>query len=359
MKKFRVMSMVLVLLMLVLSVTGCASESKPNTPSATTNTDAPNSNSEYNGPEVKMKVAFGASIEGKLGVSATHFKENVEKRTGGKVEVQIYPSSQLGSEREIAEGVSLGTVEVALTGMGTFATFYDKLQFANTPFLFDSREHSYNFYDGELMKQLNVEILDATGIKVMCYSENGLRTITNKTREIKKPEDLKGIKVRVQENPLHISMIQTLGGTATPINFSELYTALSQGTVDGQDNPISLTVEQGFYEVQKYMTTTFHTYDQIVFAASNDWFNSLDPSLQKILEEESILWQDDLRQLSIQFDEDGKEIMKEAGVTITELTPEERQAFKDQMKPAYDKARELVGNEFMEEVLAAIEEARP
>lgn len=361
MKHSKIAALLLTSAMTLGLLTACG-----GTPAASTPTPAPAGNdtpaapqgqSEYTGPKVTLKIGLGAASTGHSGIALQNYADRVEARTGGLVDVQCYPDSQLGSETEIAQGVALGTIEMAMPGMGTFATFYEKLQFANTPFLFNDREQSYAFYDGPFMQELNQEILGSTGVKVLCYGENGVRGLSNNTRAISAPADLKGMKLRVQENPLHLQLINLLGGSATPISFAELYTSLSQKTVDGQDNGIPLTVNNRFYEVQKYYTTLGHCIDQLAFVANDAWFNGLDPVLQTILIEEGEAWKWDIRQLSIDFDKSGIKTMEDAGCTVTQLTPEQLTAFQDLMGPAEETARGLVGSEFFDEVLAAVDAA--
>lgn len=364
MKKTRIFALLLTVSMTFGMLSACGGD-KPaanTSPAAPTDNGAPVSTapqgeSEYNGPKVTIKVGLGAASTGHSGIALQNFADRVEARTGGLVDVQCYPDSQLGTETEIAQGVALGTIEMAMPGMGTFATFYEKLQFANTPFLLDNREQSYAFYDGAFMQALNEEITQATGVKVLGYGENGVRGLSNNVREVHAPADLKGMKIRMQENPLHIQMMNLMGGSATPIAFAELYTSLSQKTVDGQDNGIPLTVNNRFYEVQKYYTTLGHCIDQLALIANDDWFSSLDPALQTILIEEGENWKWDIRQLSIDFDQSGIETMEAAGCVVTQLTPEEQQVFKDLMGPAEDTARGLVGSEFFDQVQAAVKDA--
>lgn len=367
MKKTNMISLLLATALLLGTLTACGDKPGAGTspapatstpPAATTTPDTtPDSNtgeSEYTGPSVIIKVGQGGSSTGHSGIALLNFESRVEARTGGLVDVQCYSDSQLGTEIEIAQGVALGTIEMAMPGMGTFATFYEKLQFANTPFLFSGREQSYAFYDGEFMQALNQEILDATGVHVLGYGENGVRGLSNNTREVHLPEDLAGLKIRVQENPLHLQLINLLGGSATPIAFAELYTSLSQKTVDGQDNGIPLTVNNRFYEVQKYYTTLGHCVDQLVLITNEDWFSALDPVLQNILIEEGENWKWDIRQLSIDFDKTGIQTMEDAGCTVTVLSDADKQPFMDLMGPAQDTARGLVGSDFFDEVMAAV-----
>ncbi len=364
MKKNKVLALLTVSAMMLGLLAACGGGSTatpaPQESNAPVESTAPvgGGESEYNGPKVVIKIAQGGSSTGHSGVALINFEERVEARTGGLVDVQCYADAQLGTELEIAQGVALGTIEMALPGVGTFANFYDKLMFCNMPFLLDNREQSYAFYDGEFMQNLNDEVLAATGMRVLGWGENGARGLSNSVREIKTPEDLKGLKIRVQENPVHIAMINALGGSATPISFPELYTSLSQKTVDGQDNGIPLTVNNAFYEVQKYYTTTDHNIDQLVFITNDSWFNSLDATLQNILLEEVENWKWDIRQLSIDFENSGIDTMEDAGLTVTRLSDEDKQPFKALMGDAEKVVRDLVGSDFYDEVLVAVEEAK-
>jgi C4-dicarboxylate-binding protein DctP len=313
---------------------------------------------DYNGPKVVFKVANATTNTSHSGIATNNFKARVEARCGGKVEVQVHNDAVLGTEREVTEGVILGTVETAVMGMGTFSTFFAKMQFVNAPFLLSSREQSWKFYDSEFMSKLSAEAGKDLGLRLLGYGENGVRGLSNNTRVIKTPADMAGLKIRVQQNPIFIAMINELGASPTPIAFAELYTSLQQKTVDGQDNGIPLTVHSRLYEVQPYYTTLAHCYDQLVFIVNEDWFKGLDPALQKILQEEVDNWKTDIRALAAQFDISGIETMSKAGVTVTLLSDAERQVFRDKMGPVYDLVRSMVGAEFFNSVLAAAQAAK-
>ena len=361
MRKTKLAAIILAAAMTMGALTACSGSDKitsDNTAGSTPSSTGGETSSEYNGPKVTIKVGLGASSTGHSGIALQNFADRIEARTGGLVDVQPYPDSMLGTETEIAQGVALGSIEMAMPGMGTFATIYDKLQFANKPFLLSDREQSYAFYDGEFMKSVNEDVRQATGIKVFCYGENGVRGLSNSKHTVTKPEDLKGLKIRMQENPLHLQMMTLLGGSATPISFAELYTALSQKTVDGQDNGIPLTVNNRLYEVQGYYTDLGHCIDQLALIANDSWFNSLDPSLQQIITEEAENWKWDIRQLAVDFDKSGIETMENAGVEVTLLTDEQRKAFKDLMGPTDKTTIDLVGEEFFNNVMAAVEQAK-
>jgi len=367
MKRSRIISVVLPAFICVSLIAACAAPPQPATPPpAPATTPAapgepqpdPGDELEYTGPLVILNVALGAASTGHSGIALLNFADRVNARGGGHIEVRAFPDSQLGSEREASEGVALGTIEMSTIGMGTFATFYERLQFVNTPFLLADRPQSHRFYDGEFMQALNEDVRQAIGVRILAYGENGTRGISNNTREIRTPADLAGLRIRMQENPLHIAMINEMGGSATPIAFAELFTALQQGTVDGQDNGIPLTVNNRLFEVQPYFTTLAHTIDQLAFIANDAWFSSLDPIVQQILTEEVENWRDDMRRLVEEFDDSGIETMEASGVTVTHLTDAERQAFRDMMEPVFDIARGIVGEDFFNQALAATDAAR-
>ena len=380
MKKFKGLAITLSLVLTASMIAGCGSNEETSTPSTTTEqgTEAPAgetaefdletwvspeygtaeesvSDLTYDGDEVVMKMGYGAAIGGKLGQSSVYFQERMLERTNGKVDVQLYPSSSLGGDREVAEAIALGNVESELAGMGTFATFYDPLQMFNAPFLFESTDQCYAFYDSDYMRNVNKDVLSATGIRVLEYSDNGKRCFSNNIRPIESPEDFVGIKMRVQENPIHLAMVEAMGGTATPISYGELYTALSQNTVDGQDNPVTNVIEMGFDEVQQYFTISNHCYDQIVFIVGDAWFTSLDKDLQQIIMEEAAVWRDYLRDLSNEMEAQNIQDLKDEGREVTELTPEQMEAFKEAVQPSWEVSEELVGSDFWNATLAEIE----
>jgi tripartite ATP-independent transporter DctP family solute receptor len=205
-----------------------------------------------------IKIAFiGPESHGQFLELNQYFKPELEKRSNGRVVVEIYPNAQLGSDRQAIEGVSIGTLEMAAIGGSSLLPLDDRITFMDLPFLFNSSEVAYKAYDEFLTEELN-KILAPHDITIVSSAELGFRHITNNTGPITKPDDLKNMKLRTMENPIHVKAFRLLGANPTPVAFSELYTALQQGTVDAQENPINVIATAKLHEVQQDMSLTGH-----------------------------------------------------------------------------------------------------
>jgi len=287
--------------------------------------------------------------------SAIEIAKNIEERTNGRVKIELYPASQLGNEREILEGIKLGTIEIGTLSSGALPGIFPEILVTSAPYMFPTRESAYNFFDGPMGDKLGDIMLQNNGLRILSWGENGLRCFTNNVRPIKKPEDLNGLKLRTMENPAHMAMVKALGATPTPIPFSEVYTSLAQKTVDGQENPPSLIQSMRFYEVQKYMSLDYHVYDPLAFIMNEETFKALPEDVQQILKEEALAWKDLERKMSEEQDGRDLKYMAEQGLEITELSPEELKAFKEVTEPVYDMIAEKVGKELMDEALSYVE----
>ena len=187
--------------------------------------------------EFKIKIAHSSpATEDRLEKSLQIFKKNVESRTDGDISITTYPASQLGGEREQLEAVQFGSIEMAVLA-GPIPNIYPDAMVFDLPYLFKNRDVAYKVMDGEFGQKILDGLLDQTGIRGLAWGENGFRHFTNNVRRVEKPEDLEGLKIRTMENPAHIAMVNSFGATATPMAFSELYSSLQQGVVDGQENP--------------------------------------------------------------------------------------------------------------------------
>jgi len=168
-------------------------------------------------------------------LGAVKFSELVAQRTGGKVKIDVYPSTQLGNERDMVEGLQLGTIDLVVTSTGPVGGFVPKMFVVDLPFLFRDRDHAYKVLDGPIGRDL-LSALSAKSIRGLAFWENGFRQITNNLRPIEKPTDLKGVKIRTMENKVHLAAFRAFGASPTPMAWSEVYTALQQRTIDGQEN---------------------------------------------------------------------------------------------------------------------------
>ena len=242
--------------------------------------------------------------------------EYLMKKFPGRVEFQLYPASQLGNEREILEGLRIGTIEMTTSGVAGLADpIYDVF---DMPFLFRDRNHVYSVLDGEVGKELLEKCKDSK-LVALGYFENGWRHITNNKRPVNSPNDLKGLKQRVVEHRIYMATMKTLGATAVPIPYGELYTALKTGVVDGQDNPLVNIFTAKFFEVQKYLTLSGHVYSNNVVFASKAWFDKLPADLQAGIREAVAEAMVLVRTESIKFDKELVVKLQSGGMVVNEI----------------------------------------
>ena len=293
----------------------------------------------------EYRIKFGYSASAKEANYITFqeaFKEYVEKASNGRLVVDLYPNAQLGGERQMMEGMTLGTIEMAMLSPGIAAGFAPKFQVLDLPYLFKDREVAYKTLDGELSVVLNEQLI-TKGVRLVCFAENGFRQITNNKKIIKTPADLKGVKIRVQPIPAHIELFKAFGANPTPIDFGELYTALLQKTVDAQENSITLIFSSKLYEVQKYLSMTDHVYAPSALFISEAFYKRLPADLQKIVMDGGKKFSAKSR---ANQQKAAVEVLKELegkGVEIYTLTDAEKKAFMDAAKPVYKQMEPILG----------------
>ncbi|WP_350449884.1 DctP family TRAP transporter solute-binding subunit [Aminobacterium mobile] len=268
---------------------------------------------------VELKFAHGGSLEHQYQIGAEYFKKLVEERSNEEIKVNIFPQGQLGgSERELLEGVRMGTIEiVSIAAGGALPSFVPEFQVLGIPYLFQSREQVYAVLDGEVGDELGALML-GKGFQNLAFWEVGFRNFTNNIRPIEKPEDIKGLKIRVQESKSWMEFIKMLGGIPTPISFGELYSALQQKVVDGQENPIATIYSMKYYEVQKYLTLDGHTYEAAAIIANPKWFSSLSEEHQKIIKDAARDAATYQREKLFEMDQERLDFIRKAGVEIVE-----------------------------------------
>ncbi len=210
------------------------------------------------------------------------FANTVNAKSGGRIEVQVYGAGALGAEREYVEGIMAGTVQAGIAS-GVLGGFLPEVMVTDIPYLFPSESIAWKVLDGPFGEKLSRMLLEKTGMRNLAFAEVGFRHFTNDVKPIKTPEDVKGLKIRVMETPLFVNLINALGGSPTPIAWTEVYTALQTGVVDGHENPISSTVFANIHEVQKYITLDGHVYGVDWFLIDNNFFESLPEDLQYIV----------------------------------------------------------------------------
>lgn len=277
------------------------------------------------------------------------FAELVKKNTAGAVEVQLFPNSLLGGQRELLEGLQLGSVDITLTTAAVLSSFLPKTQVIELPFMFRDREHVYKVVDGPLAKEIYAGD-EQKKLKVIDTWENGFRNITNNVRPIEKPDDMKGIKIRVMENKMYIDMFKALGANPTPMARGELFTGLQTKVVDAQENPMGQIYTSRFYEVQKYVTLSGHSYSPEVVVFSLATWKKLSPENQEAILKASAEARQFNRSLSAQMDKEYVDKVKEKGMTVTALTPQQVEAFQEKMMPVWDTFADKIGKDLIQKI---------
>ena len=306
--------------------------------------------------ELKLAHSSPATVDDKLEFACQKFKKFVEEKSQGAIKVTSYPASQLGQEREAIEGVQMGTIEMAALSTGPIPGLFPEIMLLDMPYIFPDREAAYAFLDGPYGDKLREGMVKKTGVRFLAFGENGFRCFTG-NKPLHSPADFKGIKFRLMENPMHQTMVKSMGAIPATIPFGELYTALSQGVVDGQENPISLITSMRFYEVQKHLTLDNHVYNPHILMINNDTYMGLPAEQRKILDEAGKLFATEEREFNQQQSVAGLKIMRDAGVTVYEPTADDVKKFKEATMPTHKLARERFGDKTVDEFLAAVDKA--
>ena len=280
----------------------------------------------------------------------TVFKAEVEEKTDGKITIELYPNSQLGSDRETTEAVMLGTIEMSAPSASILPGFDERFYVLDLPYLFISAQAARSALDGDLGALLD-SYLEDLGIVNLYWGESGFRNMTNNVRPITAPADLQGMKLRTMENVYHIAAFSAWGSNPTPMAFGELFTALQQGTVDGQDNATVIVSTSKFDEVQKYLSVTEHIYGGNCTFINKDLFDSMPAEYQQILRDAAKNTAVVHRQLIDEMNEELITELEDKGMEINILTAEQKKVFAD----ASANVKEEFINQFGSELVDAAE----
>ena len=258
-------------LALTASLTSCGgNEDVPSTSAPSGNSDTPSTET------VTFQLGVAQEDSNPYSQGAYYFEELIEEKSDGRIQIDVYTNSQLGGEGDMTEAVGLGTIDMCLTSNAPRFNIFE------LPYIFTSYEQVDAVLDGEIGATLLAE-LESLNIKGLAYFENGFRNITNSVRPIEAPADLDGIKLRTMESAVHIAYFTDLGANPTPMAWGEVYTALQQGTIDGQENPLLAIKGQNIYEVNEYLSMTEHVYTPVEFIMNLDAFNALSAEDQELL----------------------------------------------------------------------------
>ena len=231
-----------------------------------------------------IKIGYATSATSHYGVGTTAFCDDIEKGTQGRYKCQQFPSSALGGEREMIEAVQLGTLDLVNTSTGPVGNFVPEVKIVDIPFLFRDYDHARKVMDGPIGQEILTKF-PSKGLVALSWTENGFRHMTNNKRAIVKPEDASGLKMRTMENKVHMDGYRAFGIQPTPMAFPEVFGALQQGTVDGQENPIPVILASKFSQVQKHLSLTGHVYSPALLITSPRLMNKLSDADKKVFYE--------------------------------------------------------------------------
>ncbi len=290
---------------------------------------------------ITMKFAHYADEKHPGHIAALQFKKKVEERTNGAVKITIYPSNKLGSPPEQLEQTKLGVVDMCLPTQGAMDKYVKAFSVVMLPFVFDGYDHAHRVLDGPAMDWL-APLAEKAGLIMLSNWEWGFRNLTNRVRPIYKPDDVKGLKIRTPPEIQLQAAMEALGAVVTKIAFPELYMALSQGVVDGQENPLAVIYFFKLYEVQKYLALTGHVYNNMLQVVSPKSWAKLTPEQQQIFREESKSAGNTMRKLIMDQEKDLIEKLKGKGMVVTrpDLGP-----FRAAMGPAYERIGKYSGED--------------
>ncbi len=309
--------------------------------------------------KIVLKLAHGDSVDmttSRKAVMADVFAKEVKAKSNGRIEVQVFGAGTLGGERDFVEGVKNGFIQAGFAS-GVMANFYPNSMVTDIPYLFASETIADRVMDGPYGQKLSEDFLASTGMRNLCFGEVGFRDFTSGKTPIHSPKDLVGMKIRVQETPLYITEMKALGAQPTPIAFTELYTALQSGVVDGQENPIPTIIFAKLYEVQKNVTLDGHNYGVDWFVMNENFFKSLPPDLQKVVQDAGKLACAEERRVNRVFTADGVKTLKEKGVSVYTPTVAELAEFRAAtQKPVTDWLKTKVDQKWIDGALAAAKE---
>jgi tripartite ATP-independent transporter DctP family solute receptor len=282
--------------------------------------------------QTALRINISLAQNSHYGVAIDTFAREVERRTNGRYKVQTFYSSALGAERESVEGVQLGTLDLTLTSTGPLPNFVPEVAILDIPFLFRDYAHARAVLDGPIGQELLTKF-PAKGMVGLAWAENGFRHMTNSKRPVNVPEDLRGLKMRTMENPIHIEAYRQFGILPTPMAFTEVFTALQQGTVDGQENPLSVITAAKLDQVQKYLSLTGHVYSPAIFLMNKAQWDKLSQADKQVFLDAAT---EAVKANRARVDEDERKAvvdLRAKGMTVAENVDKEK--FQAALAPVY------------------------
>ncbi|SEN30708.1 tripartite ATP-independent transporter solute receptor, DctP family [Paracoccus alcaliphilus] len=299
----------------------------------------------------EIKIGYALAEDSHYGAGAKAFEESLTASLGDQFSFRHFPSSGLGGEREVLEGLQLGTVEMTIASDGTLTNFVPEVGVLGIPFLLRDMDHARTVLDGEIGQEMLAKFDDA-GLKALAWGEQGFRHITSNRGAIETPEDMAGLKIRTMENPVHLEAFRALGAAPTPMAWPEVIGALEQGAIDGQENPLSVIVSAKLNEVQKYLTLDGHVYSSTIILVSPSLWGQLDDEQQAAFQQAATDAVAAMRAYVDDVEQSGVASMQEAGMEVNELSPEQKAVFREALAGPYSNYEAQFGKELMDRIQA-------
>ncbi|MDR6856828.1 TRAP transporter substrate-binding protein [Variovorax guangxiensis] len=307
--------------------------------------------------ERTLKFAFQNQTGHPQAQGAQKFADLVAEKSGKKITVKLFPGGTLGGDLQTVSALQGGTIEVTVLNAGILTAQVKEFAAYDFPFLFNSAQEADAVTDGPFGKKLLAK-LDEKNLHGLGYWDLGFRNLTNSKRPIAKAEDIAGLKIRVIQSPIYIDLFNTLGANATPMPFPELYSALDQKAVDGQENPNTVIASSKFAEVQKHITQTRHIYNPQALIISKKAWDGMSAEEKKIIEDSAAEATKFQRETSRAAADTALDSLKKAGMTVTELPPAEMAKLREKVKPVIDKYSASVGEATVKELMAEVAKVR-
>ncbi|NQD91541.1 TRAP transporter substrate-binding protein DctP [Pseudomonas sp. CrR25] len=282
----------------------------------------------------EMNLAFTPPLNSHYGDAGKAFAAEIDKLSEGKFKINLKPAGALGGERDVIEGLEIGSVEITISSTGPIGSFVPEVYALDFPFLFTSYDHAHRVLDGPIGQEIFAKF-DAHGLIGLAWAENGFRHVTNSVHPVQTPADLAGLKLRTMENKVHIAAFQAAGASPTPMSWTEVITALQQGTVDGQENPITVLTANKFWEFQKYLTLTSHVYSPAAVVMSKVVWDDLNDEEKGWFVQAGKAAAEASRATVRANETAGVELLRENGMEV--VTDVDTAAFQQAVQPAYDK----------------------
>ncbi|MCC5883247.1 MAG: TRAP transporter substrate-binding protein [Halomonas sp.] len=306
-----------------------------------------------------IRVGLGLAETSPLYISTRYFGDILSERSEGRLSVNVFPNSQLGDDAQMMEMLQTGSLDMTIPSTSPATTYVPELAVFDLPFLLPTREAAIAVLESDVALGL-LDKFDGTGIKAFAYHENGYRQLTNSVRPVESPDDVagldvRGLTIRTMENPVQLSIWEALGANPTPMAFGEVFSAMEQGVIDGQENPWSTILTSNFHEVQDYGAETRHVYTPFIIMMSERTWDRLDPAYQELVREaaqEAAAYE---IQLATEYDDWARDQLEERGMQITRLDDDQIAAFQEAVQPVYDQWGPRIGEDLIAEIQGIVD----